>query len=261
MSHPYAPSAPPLRAPAGRGLAVAAMVLGIVAVLGCYVPILNVGSILIAVVGLVLGIVSLARSRAGRGMAITGVALSAIAVVVAVLVNLALGAAVENADPARPDVSGGAGAPAPGPTIATAPGDDALAIGAPAQVGDYTVTVSAVNQDATQVIADANRFNTAATGRYVLVDLTATYTGTAAEANPWIDLRATYQATDARNYDQSSCSVVVPQSAFDQPGLRTGGTATYQVCFDVPATAIAGSVVSVEQILNFEDDAVVWRAG
>ena len=85
---------------AKRGLAVASLVLGILAVLGCLVPLLNVGSILLGLVGVVLGFVAMraaARRRAGgRGLAVTGLVLSVLAIVVAIVVNVLAGAAVSS---------------------------------------------------------------------------------------------------------------------------------------------------------------------
>ncbi|WP_432547273.1 DUF4190 domain-containing protein [Kineococcus sp. SYSU DK004] len=233
------------------------MVLGILAVLGCLVPVLNVGSIVLALVGLALGIASLARRGAGRGMAVTGVVLAPVAIVGAVLVNVLVGAAVQSVDQAVTEVE--RGYTEVEPEAAAEADAQALAVGATAEVGDYVVTVTAVDPAADDVIAEANEFNDLPEGRYVLVDVTATYEGTAEEANPWIDLVAEFQGTDARNY--SRCSAVVPRSAFDQPGLRTGGRAEYQVCFDVPVEAIAGGVVTIEQFGDFRDDRVAWALG
>lgn len=257
LSQFVAPTPPAVRR--GKGLAVAALVLGIVAVAGCFVPLLNIGSIVLALIGLTLGIVALARGAEGRGLAVAGVVLAAVAVIVAITVNAlagkALNAVSEAADQAATDTANGYSSLAPEDAEARG---SAHAIGTQATVGDYTVSVDSVTQDATRIVADANQFNTPATGRYVLVDVTATYNGTADEASPWIDLTLGFQGTDARNYSTTSCDAALPNSSFDQPGLRTGGTATFQECFDVPAAAIADGLVTVEQFANFADDRVAW---
>ncbi|WP_277211836.1 DUF4190 domain-containing protein [Isoptericola croceus] len=99
---PTPPGQPPAPAPYGappprpasekRGLAIAALVLGIVALLGCWIPILNIGSILLGLVGIVLGIVAIvqaARGTAGgKVMAIVGVALSVVAIVLSIVVSV-----------------------------------------------------------------------------------------------------------------------------------------------------------------------------
>ncbi|MGK4579017.1 DUF4190 domain-containing protein [Kitasatospora sp. HPMI-4] len=74
-----------MQPPAGNnGLAVAAMVLGII---GLITSMVFIGGLL-GVIGLILGIVALAKARrvgAGRGMAIAGVVTSSIAIVVSIL--------------------------------------------------------------------------------------------------------------------------------------------------------------------------------
>lgn len=86
-----------------KGLAVAALVLGILAILGCLIPLLNVFSILLALVGLVLGVVAVRKAKkspmthGGRGQGIAGIVLSVLAILGAVLVNALFGAAVNSA--------------------------------------------------------------------------------------------------------------------------------------------------------------------
>ncbi|MGN0431727.1 MAG: DUF4190 domain-containing protein [Lachnospiraceae bacterium] len=74
-----APAAPQ----GGKGLAIASMVLGIVAlVLSCCVPYLP---IVLALLAVVLGGVSLAKKKGGKGMAIAGLVCGIIGLVPAVL--------------------------------------------------------------------------------------------------------------------------------------------------------------------------------
>lgn len=62
------------------GLATASMVLGIIAIVGAWIPLLNVISLIIAVVALGLGIAPLIRKR-GFGKALTGVILAGISII------------------------------------------------------------------------------------------------------------------------------------------------------------------------------------
>jgi hypothetical protein len=68
------------------GLAVASLVLGIVAAVSSFMPIVNNASFFIALVGLVLGIVGLVGvnkgTRAGKGLAIAGIVLGVVSIVV-----------------------------------------------------------------------------------------------------------------------------------------------------------------------------------
>ncbi len=88
MSHP-APSWPP-PAPASNGLAVGALVLGIVSLPISFVPLVNLVAVVTALIGIGLGVAGLrraGRTGRGRGQAGTGIGLSAVALVVCAVVS------------------------------------------------------------------------------------------------------------------------------------------------------------------------------
>ena len=132
-----------------------------------------------------------------------------------------------------------------------------LILGQPGRLSEYTVTVDSVTLDGNDIVAGENMFNEPPAGQYVLVRLTVTYDG-ADEGDPWLDLTTEFIGTDARKYDSSRCSATIPDEAFAVPTLLAGGTASYQVCMDVPPTAIEGGQVEVSESFSFEDDSVVW---
>ena len=74
----------------------------------------------------------------------------------------------------------------------------------------------------------------------------------------WLNLSTEFIGTDARKYDTSSCSAVIPNEASDVPALLAGGTASYQVCMDVPPTAIEGGRVEVSESFSSDDVSAVW---
>lgn len=72
---------------------IASLVLGIIGVIFSFIPFCNIISIIICIVGLVLGIVSLVlKAKAGnpKGMAIAGVVLNAIGLIFWILPFFAL---------------------------------------------------------------------------------------------------------------------------------------------------------------------------
>ena len=75
-----------------NGLGVTSLVLGILALLGSWVPVVGVVAGILAVVGLVLGIVGMRRARRGeatnRGVALAGTILSALALLVAIVTTV-----------------------------------------------------------------------------------------------------------------------------------------------------------------------------
>lgn len=86
------PQMQPQQPQGGSGMAIASMVCGIVAVvLGwCFYYV----SVPLAIVGLILGAISLNKKTPGRGMAIAGLVLSIISLALTILVFAVLGAAI-----------------------------------------------------------------------------------------------------------------------------------------------------------------------
>lgn len=89
----------------GKGMAVTAMVLGIVAIVLCLIPFIGFISIIGGIAAVVIGIIALKKGKPGRGMSITGIVLGAIGAILAVIVTIVsimlIGAGVESASEKR----------------------------------------------------------------------------------------------------------------------------------------------------------------
>ena len=68
-------------------LAIVALVLGGLAFLMSWIPIVNVVAIALGIAGAICGIIALVRKLAGKPLAITGVVLSAVAIVISIAIN------------------------------------------------------------------------------------------------------------------------------------------------------------------------------
>jgi hypothetical protein len=79
---------------APRGLALAALIVGIVAFLTGLVPVLGA---IVGVAAIVLGVLAL-RKRQPKALAVTGLALGAVAVVASILVTVGIGALIDRAE-------------------------------------------------------------------------------------------------------------------------------------------------------------------
>lgn len=264
----YAP--PPQFAPPkkGAGLAIASMVLGIIALLLSWIPIINNLAAVLAVVGLGLGIPAFLRARKGthegRGMAIAGLVTSVVAIVV-VLATQAFYSDVIDEVERELDRETSSSAPSdlvdedePSEAPVEASGD-VVPLGTPAQVGDYEVTVDAVQLDANEVVAGANQFNDPPTGQYVLATLTVTYNGTD-EGFPGMDLTAIFHGSDSRQYSDSDCSAVTPDDSMQTPTLNPGGVDTFEFCMDVAPEGLAGGRLSIEPTFSWDSDERVFFA-
>ncbi|MCE3227120.1 MAG: hypothetical protein K0S32_1671 [Bacteroidetes bacterium] len=75
----------PANANAGKGMGIAGMILGIVAIIVSFVPCFGWWAIVLAVVGLVLSVVSMSQAKkagASKGMAIAGMICSILAIII-----------------------------------------------------------------------------------------------------------------------------------------------------------------------------------
>jgi len=83
---PYPPTYPP--PPQGNGMAVTAMVLGILAIILCWVPFLNWLLALLAIIFGAIGISVANKRQSGKGMAIAGLVCGAIGAIIGILLVL-----------------------------------------------------------------------------------------------------------------------------------------------------------------------------
>lgn len=79
-----------------KGMAIAALVLGILALLNCWIPVANIFAIVLGIIALILGILGANKASkglaAGKGMAIAGIVMGAISILVAIIINIATAA-------------------------------------------------------------------------------------------------------------------------------------------------------------------------
>lgn len=255
----YPPQGPPSNQ--GRGMALAGLILGIVGLVLCWVPFLNVMALIIALVGLGLSIAALViatrRRTSAKGLSIAGTVVSGLAVIASIVAIALLSAfftAFNNSMDNVVPYGGGqttSSASAGSGSATAVPEASLLPIGTAAEIGDYSVTVSSVQLDATDEVLSFNPVNQAPSGQYVLITLNVVYNG-AAEGDPWLELSTNFVGSDNRQYYESSCAALLEQGGASVPTLENGGQADYQVCMDVPAAAVPGERVLVEETLAFD---------
>jgi hypothetical protein len=257
---PYTP--PPTTK--GAGLAIASMVLGIIALLLSWVPIVNNLAAILAVVGLGLGIPALIRARrgtaGGTGLAITGLVTSVLAIVIVIATQILFVKALDEVGAALDEsIADSEAAADPGAGEEPAPASETVPLGVPAQVGDYEVTVDSVELNGNATVAGANDFNEPPTGQYLIAQLSVTYVGDE-EGMPGWDLTAVFHGSDSRQYSDSDCAAVLPDDAMNAATLNSGGSDTFQFCMDVPPAAIEGGQLSIEPTMSFSSDEAVFYA-
>lgn len=259
--YPLPPSAQPSSRPVG--LAIAALIVGIVAFLSGWVPVLG---LLAGGVSVALGAIALAKKQSA-GMAITGLILGGLAFLTSLVTTIIMivsigaagsqtniseapGSAAEQTDEAAPEE------PEPAAPVESEAGtrDNPASLGSTTTTRDWTVTVSAFNPHANALIADANMFNADPEPgtHYVTVTYTATYTGTdsAYALEVSVDLVA-----DSGEVIDSAFAVTPDPIGLDE--LYTGGSVTGSTAFLVPD----GKTVTIRVTPGYFADDVFYIGG
>jgi len=255
-----APVPAPAPAKPKSGLALAAMILGILAMVAAVIPGLSFVAFVPALTGLVLGIVALATKTTERVKALVGVILGPIAIIVAIIVSVAFVAstitpnatldkpAAEQSQAAEPQEPAEPAAPEVGTRENPAPA------GSTVEISDnsgpiWNVTLGAATLNANDVIAAENQFNDPADAgsQYVLVPITYTYVGTQT-GTPWIDVEVVFVTASGTTHEQEF--VVVPSPITDISELYPGGSATGNLVVMVPSADIESGAWAIGSLFG-----------
>lgn len=257
----FPPTAPPAKR--GNGLGLAALILGIVALIGAFIPFVNYVSGVIAVAGIILGIIAITRKDKPKKAGMAGLIVSVIALILSIVLAIAYTvgfvAAVDEALPQTNVQQSEGSEPAEAaevvedaePEAATEVGtrENPAPIGTTVQVTSvgapqYDVTLGAPILDATQIIAAENPFNEAAPAgfQYAVVPVTVTYTGTET-GTPWIDLQVQFVSAAGTTHTEADTLAVGPSPTFMEVNeLYPGAGGTGSVVIAIPtADAAAGA--------------------
>ncbi|MCC3297564.1 DUF4190 domain-containing protein [Arthrobacter caoxuetaonis] len=280
----YGSYGPPPATP-GKGLAIAALVLAILAVLICWIPLLNFVSFPLAIVALGLAIPALIKGNKARNVAkplsIAALTVAALSIVTAIVVNTVVVDSLRDAGLWESESETGTESftevedyseelteaekedysyQFTDSYISEIAAEPANAAGDEVTVGDYTVTLVELDRDAAAEVQERDPQAGAPDYNYVLARFTAVYNGTG-DGRPWLDLPPELIGTDSRLYTVMGCSSGLGQRSIDQELLSKGDTVTVEACFDVPDTALGeDSRLGMRMILAEQDnDYVYWR--
>lgn len=247
-----------------NGLATAGFVLGLLGLLGSWIPVLNFVGIVLAIVGLILAGIGLSRSRkvnAGKGLAIAGLILGALAIVIALVINVAFVGAVDDAVDEVTDTS--VQAPADEADTAAEEGskqsskdergttrDNPAPLGSAVTGGDWTVKVNSVKQ----IEKDSFGSSAAKGSILLLVNVTATYNGDDEQGETaWASVK--FAGKDGTTVDSTDGSTLfVPEDGFDS--LKTiydGASVKGDQILEVPAENWEQGVLVVSPDLMSDD--------
>ncbi|MCS4276828.1 hypothetical protein M2390_002022 [Mycetocola sp. BIGb0189] len=240
------PQAPVETAPASvpasrRGLAITALVLGIVAVVFAFFPPL---SILLGIIAVVFGIIALVK-RQSKGLALTGLILGGVGVIVSVIllvVGLIFTATlIEQGQRGEGPLANSSLLPSVEPTdvdedTSVDESTGALvALGTAIEGDGYTVVINSFtpNQTAEVLAADAENAEPTAGNSYAVVNYTITYTGTA-EGTPFeVGVRYVTSAGTVIELEDSFGFGPAPQLPLEET-LAPGQSVTGNIALEIP---------------------------
>lgn len=253
---PYYP--PPPGPPAGQSgeppktLGILAVVFGAAALLFGLVPVAGIfiGG-LFGLAAIVCGIIGIFKSH--RLMSIIGIALAVVGLIVSVVVTIAVGKAAEDIIEDLPtdyetgdgtdDAQGHGEAPQDQVVDGTDP-TMPLPAGSEVATGSWTVVISEVVPDATELVMESDPVNAAPPEghQYFMFQVDATYNGQAS-STAWADLLFGVFIVDSVYTEV--CGFIPDDLSF-APEVFTGGTATGNFCITVPSAGIETAAIGVE---------------
>lgn len=223
------------QAPAPRnGMAVAALVLGLVALAIGWIPIIGFAGFICGLIGVVLGLIA-ARKRYGRAMAIIGAVLSIIGIIVSLVVWNALAAGASALGSGSPELSSAA---------PVGPGN-----GAPRS--DFAIGET-VDLDGLQMTVEKLEKAGGIAGPYLCTQIT--YVNQTGEEQP-------YNLIDWKLQDPNgkieTASITGNKADLVAGAVASGGRASGRVCFSDPKAR--GEYTVINEANMFTKEQVRWR--
>lgn len=239
----------PASAPLGTsGMAVAALVLGIVGVLTSYIPIANNGSFVMGILGVIfaiIGIVGINKGKKkGRGLAIAGLVLSIVTLVVVLITQSFYGAVLDSAQESMQNASRTS-------TQYSSPSsaDSAVASSATAAAESSDAAVAADGSDAEyKVSIDGAEKTTDYKGQSAIL---VTYTWTNNSGSDQI-FSVALNAQCFQNGVQLDSAVVSGQGSDSMKDIKPGATQTVQKAYELADSSPV--TVEVSEMFSWNDE-------
>lgn len=250
-------TAPPVP-PRSNGFGLTGLILGIVAILGAAFPVINIFSVILAIIGLILSIVGLTRKGASKGTSIAGAIVSGVAIVIVIVssIILSLGLAVlddalddpglieETVEPIAPDE------PTDIPEGEAGSFTNPVPVGVPVTfsidgVDTWIVTVESSVLNANDLVAAADPTNPVASegSQFALVDAQFEHVG-AGEATPADDLALFFATEPGVYYLEADTPGVAPAPSWrDIVGIQQASISGNAIVL-IPTGAIGAWGVS-----------------
>lgn len=233
-------------------LGIIALVCAIIGAITAVIPgMLIIGWVLLPI-AFILGLVALFFRDKKKGTAIAAVIVSIIGTLAGVIaflfvVDNAFNDAFGDGDTTVSNEAGGSeGSDNAGSGDAGSTRDNPLPIGSTLESDDWAITINSVNLDATDAIMAENPFNEApAEGmKYILVNYTVTYNGTAPEGS-YPEATVAYVTVDGNTVNAHDTMVVTPEAFDGASTLYEGASTTGNQAYMAPADSAEQGTLAV----------------
>lgn len=252
-----------------KALGIASMVVGIVALVLSFVPLIGLLSFLLGPTAIILGILALAN-KSGQAQGITGIITGSLGLVTVTIGTWLFGAALSSFEEEYPsteseareadsadneaeeieaaedeaeeaaEVSAAQEDDGEEPEPAEAAGDEGsranpLVVGETVSGDEWEVTVHSINRDAGGLIAAENRFNDPAPegSSYALVDVSATYLGDDSEM-AMLSTGIAYVTGGGETISAYEHTAIAPDAFNSSRELYNGGTERGNISIAIP---------------------------
>lgn len=213
------------------GMAIAALVLGILAILTSFLPIINNGSFFLAALGLIFAIVGFVGIRKGKkkgnGIAIAGIVLNVISIIVVLATQSMYSAAIDSA-------TNGPEASVTVEAESTESGNSNASASTTDSTTDLAVGTSITTEDGLVVSVDAVQSGLKNYNGDPITGITVTYANNGSKELSFNSFD--WKAEDANGAQRSNTYYSESDNELNSGTLAAGGTVTGDVYFDGNAT-------------------------
>lgn len=205
-------------------MAVAALVLGILAILTSFLPIINNGAFFLAALGLIFAIIGFVGIRKGKkkgkGIAIAGIVLNVVSIVIVLATQSMYGAAIDSAT----------NGPSASVSSESQSGDDS----ADTNTNDLAVGTSITTEDGLDVSVQAVQTGLKNYNGDAITGITVTYTNNGSKEASFNTYD--WKAEDAQGAQRSMTFYADSNNELGSGTLAAGGTVTGDVYFEGDVT-------------------------
>lgn len=222
------PTQQPTQSTSTSGMAIAALVLGILAILTSFLPIINNGSFFLAALGLIFAIVGFVGIRKGKkkgnGIAIAGIVLNVISIIVVLATQSMYSAAIDSAT----------NGPEASVTVEAESDDSTASTSAADSTTDLAVGTSITTEGGLVVSVDAVQTGLKNYNGDPITGITVTYANNGSKELSFNSFD--WKAEDANGAQRSNTYYSESDNELNSGTLAAGGTVTGDVYFDGNAT-------------------------